>query len=115
MDVTYIIEIEPGIARIFDAPTKTVRYIYDLELDAGYNVIGGEWYSNGHPDFMWTFPLGSQALASAENVLQEDPWQNDGSVPAYWTAYAQKASARGTPLFAFIKRVVSSAGPVLQP
>ncbi len=115
MDVTYVIEIEPGIKRTFDAPTKTVRYIYDLELDAGDNVIGGEWYSNAHPDFIWTFDSGLQAMARNDNVLLTDPWDNSGPVPLNWTQYARAASARGTPLYAFLKKVIDKAGPTQQP
>jgi hypothetical protein len=36
-------------------------YLYDLELDRSFNIIGGEWYSSG-PDFIWapndeTYPI----------------------------------------------------------
>ncbi|HEY8279175.1 MAG TPA: hypothetical protein VIH99_06115 [Bdellovibrionota bacterium] len=115
MDVTYVIEIEPGIKRVYDAPTKTVRYIYDLELDENNSIVGGEWYSNAHPDFVWTFDTTAQAMARDENVLLEDPWNNQNPVPLHWTAYARKASARGIPLYAFIKKIVESGGPVHQP
>ncbi len=30
---------------------KTWRYV--LELDSAYNIIGGEWISDDHPDFVW--------------------------------------------------------------
>jgi Transglutaminase elicitor len=115
MDVTYPVEIEPGVNRVFDAPTKTVRYIYDLELDASRNVIGGEWYSIAHPTFLWTFDGSAQAMAFDENVLLNDVWGNDGHVPLQWTTYARKASARGAPLYAFLKKVIDAAGPVHQP
>ncbi len=115
MDVTYVIEIEPGINRVYDAPTKTVRYIYDLELDAGGNIVGGEWYSNAHPDFLWTFPPGAQAMAHNESPLLIENWTNEGPVPSHWTSFAQKASTRGIPLHSFIKKLVDAAGPVHQP
>jgi hypothetical protein len=115
MDVTYPIEIEPGVDRVFDAPTKTVRYIYDLELDAGQGIIGGEWYSIAHPNFLWTFDSSAQAMAFDENVLLSDPWANNGPLPLSWTSFARRASARGVPLYAFIKKVVEFAGPVHQP
>lgn len=115
MDVTYVIEIEPGISRTFDAPTKTVRYIYDLELDGDNNIVGGEWYSNAHPDFMWTFDNGLQAMARNDNVLLTDPWTNNGPVPLHWTQYARGASAYGIPLYAFLKKVIDAAGPTQQP
>ena len=57
MDVVYEVETSPS-ARAddkteYDALTK-VRYIYDLELDAQGKILGGEWYNNTHPDFLWT-------------------------------------------------------------
>jgi hypothetical protein len=115
MDVTYPIEIEPGASRIFDAPTKTVRYIYDLELDASGSVIGGEWYSNAHPDFIWTFDNSAQAMAFDESQILGDPWANNGPVPMAWTPVAQRSSARGVPLYGFLKKVIDAAGPVHQP
>ena len=33
---------------------KVVTYWYDLELDEDNNIVGGEWYTNRHPDFLWT-------------------------------------------------------------
>lgn len=32
---------------------KTFTYTYDLELDRNYRIIGGEWRSEAHPDFLW--------------------------------------------------------------
>lgn len=105
MDVTYVIEIEPGQNRVNDMPTKTVRYIYDLELDANNNVIGGEWYSNAHPDFIWTYDPNAQAMARNESTILEDAWDLRTPVPANWTSIAQSASSRGVPLFSFLKKV----------
>jgi Transglutaminase elicitor len=90
MDVMYPIEIEPGVNRVFDAPTKTVRYIYDLELDSNRKVIGGEWYTIAHPTFLWTFDGTAQAMAFDENLLLNDGWMGNGPVPTTWTAYAKK-------------------------
>ncbi|MFX5517657.1 hypothetical protein ABTD52_18090, partial [Acinetobacter baumannii] len=88
----------PGVGRVFDAPTKTVRYIYDLELDDSNNIVGGEWYSNAHPDFIWTFPADSQAMAFDESPLLAYPWTPSAPVPASWAASAKRASSRGAPL-----------------
>ncbi len=35
------------------------RFIYDLELDENMNVVGGEWHTKEHPDFMWGYPDGN--------------------------------------------------------
>ena len=32
----------------------TIQYLYDLELTEDGTIVGGEWYTNLHPDFLWT-------------------------------------------------------------
>ncbi len=49
--------------------TKT--YLYDLELDRNFTILGGEWYSGG-PDFIWapndkTYPI-SDGEAGAKPI-----------------------------------------------
>jgi hypothetical protein len=57
LNVEYIAETWPTGANK-DSPSNdgvvSVQYIYDLEVDANGNIIGGEWYQKAHPDFMWT-------------------------------------------------------------
>ena len=57
MDVVYEVETSP-VARETDDESNDkltrVRYTYDLELDSEGKIIGGEWYNNTHPDFIWT-------------------------------------------------------------
>ena len=54
MLVGYVSEnqVEPAVE---DSPDRDevvwVQYLYDLELDDHDNVVGGEWYTNFHPDF----------------------------------------------------------------
>ena len=36
-----------------DRYTRTDEYHYILELDADRKIIGGEWLSDRHPDFLW--------------------------------------------------------------
>lgn len=54
MDVSYVVETEPRQGLPFGDLIETVTYHYDLELDADNNIVGGEWYTNLHPDFLWT-------------------------------------------------------------
>ena len=64
MQVTYVVETEPN-ARRDDSPyrdgLRTVTYMYDVELDGYDQIIGGEWYSNLHPDFLWLPPKNAKA------------------------------------------------------
>lgn len=108
MDLTYVVEVEPSRQNVSKNPTKTIRLIYDLELDKEYNVIGGEWYSNAHPDFLWTHDANAQATTREDSQLSAETWSNDSPVPTGWTMHASKASARGQPLFTFVKKVIES-------
>jgi len=68
MRTRYVVETSPSHATT-DAPSRdrinAVDYIYDLELDAGGKIVGGEWYQNTHPDFLWTPPPGARISTPA--------------------------------------------------
>lgn len=53
MRVTYSIENFPSDMENQQILNSMAEYEYDLELDKDYKIIGGEWYSNTHPDFLW--------------------------------------------------------------
>ncbi|MBC7741334.1 MAG: hypothetical protein H7061_04000 [Bdellovibrionaceae bacterium] len=72
----------------------TEKYIYDLELDENYAIIGGEWYSKEHPDFMWTFPAGSIATTSEDLSLVEN-WDGKSALPQTYAQGAIHAAQRG--------------------
>ena len=59
MEVKYAVETKPTTrdqdTALYDGH-NIVHYSYDLELDKNGKIIGGEWYSNKHPDFLWTPP-----------------------------------------------------------
>ena len=44
-------------------------YSYDLELNAEKEIIGGEWYGNRHPDFLWTPVKGPRARGRGAALL----------------------------------------------
>ncbi|NQZ20080.1 MAG: hypothetical protein HRT44_12615 [Bdellovibrionales bacterium] len=75
MEVKYLSENSPE-ARGTDGPQYDniveTYYSYDLELDANYNDIGGEWHSNEHPDFLWTYDKGQKAYAALESQYSEE-------------------------------------------
>jgi hypothetical protein len=95
-----------------DAPDKDsvidVDYYYDLELDSSGKIIGGEWYTNSHPDFLWTPPKGARAVSRYEN-LATGAWQAGQAVPASWRAAAVKASADLTPLAVIVEQMIKFA------
>ncbi len=83
----------------------------DLELDAAGTIIGGEWYSNAHPDFIWTHDAQLQARSPYDAEVIADPWTPSQPVPASWAGPAAKASERGAPLYTFLSRLLQSEAP----
>jgi hypothetical protein len=62
MLVSYTVENSPNANPYQETYIREVEYEYDLELDKNLNIVGGEWYSDNHPDFLWVpdknaFPL----------------------------------------------------------
>lgn len=101
MDLTYIQETDPTHAAT-DAPEADsphqVRYMYDLELNEKSEIIGGEWYENAHPDFMWT-PAPTDRVDTLGDSLATDAWDGQTVLPESWsTAAASTSKSAGTPL-----------------
>ncbi len=69
-------------------------FIYDLELDENFTIIGGEWYSKDRPDFLWSFPKDSQA-STREDSEVTSAWDISTNLPGEIAGLAQSASARG--------------------
>jgi hypothetical protein len=113
MDFTYVEESVPTHADL-DGPAqdhlRTVRYFYDLELDSSGKVIGGEWYNNKHPDFIWTAPPGSHARSVAESQVTGN-WDITRALPASWRNAAGVAMESGQPLGRIVERLIEISRP----
>lgn len=111
MDLTYAIPTKPSATPVKTSAFHTVRYVYDLELDAEGRIIGGEWYSNFHPDFIWNPLPGSRPLSKGE--LQLGPlaptWDGHSAIPAELLRAAPVSSSKGQPLAAIVEALVARA------
>lgn len=110
MDVTYSIPTQPSMNPIPVPLFHTVRYVYDLEIDEVGNVLGGEWYSNFHPDFIW-YPLpDSRPLSDGELSLPAPVlWDGRGTVPPELRQVAVTSSRRGQPVSTIVEGLVQRA------
>ncbi len=113
MDVKYIVETFPRQLEE-DRPdmdsVKSVTYEYDLELDAEGDIIGGEWYRNKHPDFLWTPPPGAKALTRRDSNISGSWTDPQRPVPGSWRAIAAQASReQGSPLAAIVEQMIAFA------
>lgn len=112
MDVTHLNESGASHGIQVKPRTLTVRYVYDLELDEKYQIIGGEWYTRAHPDFIWTFAPNAQAYAEGDADINADDWKVTEPVPSTWAAAARRSSVKGVPLYSVIKKIVEAAPSV---
>lgn len=109
MRVGYVVETRPS-QRPNDVPSNDeiqyVNYRYDVELDANGRIIGGEWYTNKHPDFLWTAPKNVRAVTRYDH-LATGIWQAGNPLPKTWQSAAPQASqANSAPLAAIVERLI---------
>jgi len=101
MDVTYVVETQPRHQSL-DSPAydqhRSVKYRYDLELDDSGQILGGEWYTSLHPDFLWTAASNVKIQSVGDYSLANAPWDPRKPVPAIYKIAAKRASALGQPL-----------------
>ena len=110
MDVAYLVETDPS-HRTFDNPSKdmhrTVSYMYDLELDENYKIIGGEWYQNYHPDFIWLPQRGASAISIGDySIGQSESWKKGKVVPKSWARPGKSSANRGQPLAKIVEKLI---------
>jgi hypothetical protein len=94
MDVMIPSIITPQVSEGRGDKTKTENFVYDLELDENYNIIGGEWHSLARPDFMWTYASDARPFSGDDLALVEN-WDVDSRLPDNYAARAREASGRG--------------------
>jgi len=86
------------------------NWVYDLELDESGEIVGGEWYSYAHPDFLWVPVKGSHASSVGDDALdrQNDHavWAPGESVPRAWRAAAKNSSANEQPLARIVEKLL---------
>jgi hypothetical protein len=108
MTVTYNAPLRSNHAERQSNLTKTVIFVYDLELDANGDIIGGEWHTNNHPDFLWTPISDSRPLSIADVSVNPGEWTGVGPVPESWASAARTASMKsGQPLAALVDALVA--------
>ena len=111
MEVEYLVETWPTNNKT-DSHEEDAHnyayYAYDLELDRNYNIIGGEWYQNKHPDFLWTPYDNSHARSTADRYLPDTLDINNLS-QYNLPRLAPYASGRGQPIGKLVEALLEAA------
>jgi hypothetical protein len=110
MDVNYSIPTQPSTKPIPVPLFHAVKYVYDLEIDENGTILGGEWYSNFHPDFLWNPLPDSHPLSYGELAMPAPvAWDGNGAVPVELRQAASLSSRRGQPVSVVVEALVQRA------
>ncbi len=105
--ISYVTESSPRHLPT-DSPENdnltSVQYMYDLEIDQKDNIIGGEWYQNAHPDFIWAPKGNSKAVSSYEHYTVGD-WDGNAPISKTWLPYVQRASLNSQPFAKIVEKL----------
>lgn len=116
MTVDYVGENLPNTEKTdsaeFDNHT-VVNYSYDLELDRDDNIVGGEWYSSIHPDFLWVPAPGAKAVSVGDAQLDRAgdraEWSGGEPIPASWRTAGIASAQQEQPLARIVEKLVELA------
>lgn len=112
MEVEYLVETMPSKSKKdFEANDAfhSAHYTYDLELDAFGNIIGGEWYTNEHPDFLWTPYENSHATSVADEYIEMDEFPLDLLSHPALKQLVPYASERSQPIGKVVEALIREA------
>lgn len=118
MNVQYLGESKPSHNAVDSEAQDVVlplNYVYDLELDASGRLIGGEWHTSEHPDFLWA-PEGDVIPDAYSENSSLEPWISTSiALPLSWQLEARSISRWHTPtrkiVDALVKQSLISKNP----
>lgn len=111
MEVEYMVETMPSKSSTDEEwkdDSHTAYYVYDLELDENMKIIGGEWYSNKHPDFIWTPYEGSHAESILDSYLPSTLTLDQITHPNI-IQYVQQVSAQSQPIGKVVEALIKES------
>lgn len=83
-----------------------IVYYYDLEISEAGEIVGGEWETLYHPDFIWTVMEGSLPRAPEDYVLLNKHWDTTEPLPEVVRAFGKRAANKGKLLYFIVERLV---------
>lgn len=97
--------------------TKKMTFVYDLELDEAFNVVGGEWYAKDNPDFIWSYTDNSQASTREDGKLRASQisWDaRSGVMNPQVADLAREASKRGKVLATISNALLAASAKTVE-
>lgn len=108
------VQMSFGISTANNDGGSDFEVTYDLEIDSNGVIIGGEWDSGDHPDFLWAIPPGFKPSTVGDQLLPQGATL-DRTASAEWTSAAKIGAARIQPLALVINRLVELSAKQQQP
>jgi hypothetical protein len=112
MRVGYLLETSPTQREYDNKGFDRIGYVtyhYDLELNSDGDIIGGEWYTQAHPDFLWN-PEKNSVAKSRYDVGTSDPlWDISKPLPKAWRVKAIKAANYAQPMTGLVTALFEQA------
>ena len=110
LTVEYGVETSP-VQREFDSVefdySNTAEYRYDLEINSNFEIIGGEWHTSDHPDFIWTPTKNTKALTRPDlYLINKSLWEGKKPLSKSITGLAKKAAINGKPLAYLVQSLI---------
>lgn len=97
MKVAYVVETQANDMESDSEQQDAIRWVkydYDLELNEIGEIIGGEWYLDSHPDFIWNPKKGERPWSVLDQNLSPASWVSP-RLPDAWVKAAQEGSEYG--------------------
>jgi hypothetical protein len=111
MQITYGVENSPSPENHQPALSRTVHYLYDLELNENEEIIGGEWYNNNHPDFLWVPALNAEIQTPGDQYLGTQGWRDHHDTNSEIMRASQYNAKNGMVLNLIVKELFKKAQP----
>lgn len=115
MELWYMVETSPFHLDTDEEGNDAIRrvnYLYDLELDDELNIVGGEWYNNAHPDFLWVPLKGTSAVSYGDALVSLDSfWDGQKYLESRWSKAARQSAKYGMPLAKMVKSLIQLSQP----
>lgn len=113
MEVSYGVETAPDQQDINSEEHDefgTIFLMFDLELDEHFNIIGGEWYSEDFPDFLWKPSEDANAYTNEDYyVLSRPLWDGKNKIESDIALLAKAAAKDGSPLAYIVNSLIKLA------
>ena len=112
MELSYVVETDPNQSET-DTPEedliRKVDYYYDLEIKSNNWIVGGEWYINKHPDFLWTPSEQARAVTSYDRMVSGS-WDESEALPNSWKVAAKQAAiSERAPLASIVEEMIKQS------